>query len=80
MSPAKIKKIRMKLGLTQEQLAETIGVAKLTLSQYETGFRNPSKTVIILLMVLDGLSRKETVEFLDLLKLNADKLKRDGHG
>ena len=80
MSPAKIKKIRMKLGLTQAQLAETIGVAKLTLSQYETGFRNPSKTVIILLMVLDGLSRKETVEFLDLLKLNADKLKRDGHG
>lgn len=80
MSPAKIKKIRIKLGLTQAQLAETIGVAKLTLSQYETGFRNPSKTVIILLMVLDGLSRKETVEFLDLLKLNADKLKRDGHG
>ena len=80
MSPAKIKKIRIKLGLTQAQLAETIGVAKLTLSQYETGFRNPSKTVIILLMVLGGLSRKETVEFLDLLKLNADKLKRDGHG
>jgi transcriptional regulator with XRE-family HTH domain len=80
MSPAKIKKIRIKLGLTQAQLAETIGVAKLTLSQYETGFRNPSKTVIILLMVLDGLSRKETVEFLDLLKLNAVKLKRDGHG
>lgn len=80
MSPSKIKKIRMKLGLTQAQLAETIGVAKLTLSQYETGFRNPSKTVIILLMVLDGLSRKETVEFLDLLKLSADKLKRDGHG
>lgn len=80
MSPANIKKIRMKLGLTQAQLAETIGVAKLTLSQYETGFRNPSKTVIILLMVLDGLSRKETVELLDLLKLNADKLKRDGDG
>jgi len=80
MSPAKIKKIRMKLGLTQAQLAETIGVAKLTLSQYETGFRNPSKTVIILLMVLDGFSKSEAAEFLNLLKVNANKLKRDGHG
>lgn len=79
MSPAKIKKIRIKLGLTQAQLAESIGVANLTLSQYETGFRNPSKTVIILLLLLDGLSRSEAVEFLNLLRLNAKKLKRVAH-
>lgn len=77
MSPTKIKKIRTKLGLTQVQLAESIGVANLTLSQYETGFRNPSKTVIILLMVLDGLSSNKATEFLNLLKLNANKLKRN---
>lgn len=80
MSPAKIKKIRTKLGLTQAELAEMIGVAKLTLSQYETGFRNPNKTVILLLMVLDNLSADEAHEFLYLLELNAKRLKRGSHG
>lgn len=36
-----IKNARKKLGLTQKELAEASGVAKVTIQQYETGKRQP---------------------------------------
>ena len=40
---------RKKAGLTQTQLAEYLGISQNTLSQYETGKRNPDiKTVEML--------------------------------
>lgn len=39
MSPIKIKKLRRKLGLTQEQAAEVIHISKVTWQQWEAGKR-----------------------------------------
>lgn len=37
-----VRKLRTDRGWTQEQLAERLGLTKMTISQYETGARNPS--------------------------------------
>lgn len=50
----RLKESRIKAGLTQEQLAEKLGVAKSTLSGYESGNREP--TVATIAKVLDILS------------------------
>ncbi len=43
----KIRELREKLGLTQRQLAERIGIGKSTLAMYETKDRMPSPVVLI---------------------------------
>ncbi len=42
----RLKESRIKAGLTQEQLAEKLGVAKSTLSGYESGNREPSVATV----------------------------------
>lgn len=42
MTPAKIKKIREKLNLTQDELATILGVTKMTVWRYEGGRATPS--------------------------------------
>lgn len=46
----RLKEARINAGLTQEQLAERIGVAKSTLSGYENGNREPSVAVMAKVM------------------------------
>ena len=60
-----IKRIRNKLGLTQEEFAELFGLAgKNTVSNIETGFRNPNPTITLMLGLLDKLPRKRSIELL----------------
>lgn len=73
MSPAEIKSTRERLGLTQESMAEAFGIAKLTMSQYETGFRQPGPTALILLMVVDSLSNKKALELIELFRKAAKR-------
>jgi transcriptional regulator with XRE-family HTH domain len=40
--PDKIRAARHRANLTQRQLAERAGLAKITISQYEIGLRSPS--------------------------------------
>ena len=62
----RLRKMRLERGLTQEQLAQQIGVAKSTLTGYEKGNREPDVFKIKrILEVLDmdsdyllGISRK----------------------
>ena len=42
----KLKMRRLEKGLTQEELAEEVGVIKLTISNYETGERFPRKEIL----------------------------------
>lgn len=74
MSPKDIKNLRTKLGLTQKDMAEALGVAKLTISHYETGFRTPGPTLLILFMVLDSFSKKSALELLGYFKTEARKI------
>ena len=59
MNPNKFNEIRMNLGLTQDELAKGLGLSKQTVSQYETGFRRPGKTVSIVMRVLASLPKDQ---------------------
>ena len=49
-----LKKIRTEKGLSQQQLAETVGVSRNTISSIETGQFNPTaKLALILCIALD---------------------------
>jgi transcriptional regulator with XRE-family HTH domain len=80
VSPEKFKEIRVKLGLTQKELADIFGIAKLSVSQYETGFRSPSIVIMAMMSLLNSLSEKKAKELLVLIeehsKLVHKKLKR----
>lgn len=41
-----IKKHRKKIGLTQAELADKVGIGRSTLAQYEAGDRNPKKDAL----------------------------------
>lgn len=62
LSPAQIKEIRIKLGLTQKEFEELIGVTSPTVSRWETGVMLPSKTTDTLIRVLAEFP--EAVSFL----------------
>lgn len=69
-----LKKLRTEEGLTQQQLAERLGVTKSVVSYYELQERYPSPEVLTKLAsifhvttdYLLGLSRSETVDLTDL--------------
>jgi len=52
--PALVKRIRKKLGLTQEQLAQRIGVTFSTINQWENGHRTPLPFLMKRLHELDN--------------------------
>lgn len=54
MTPAKIKKIREKLNLTQDELATILGVTKMTVWRYEDGRATPSDEAIVKLTNLEA--------------------------
>lgn len=69
MSPDEIKQMRLgHLKVTQENLAEAIGVTRLVLSHYETGFRRPGATVRIIFRTLESLSQKKSHDLLELFR------------
>ena len=61
----RIKELRIQNNISQKDLAETIGVAPNTLSQYETGKREPDNSTLIKLaqyfgVTVDYLLKNET--------------------
>ena len=72
MSPEQIKALRVSLDLTQAEFGLALGVSRLTMSQYEIGFRRPGSTVLILLRVLDSRSKAKGLEFVKLLVSHAE--------
>ena len=74
MSPDDIKTLRKRLKLTQKDLSYALGVSKLTMSQYETGFRKPGPTALVLLFVLDALPLRKAQELIQLLQQAATKV------
>ena len=59
----RLKEGRINAGLTQEQLAEKLGIAKSTLSGYESGNREPTVATI--------------AKAMDILKIDANYLYQD---
>ena len=56
MSAADVVNLREKLGLTQVEFAERLGVSHVAVHYWETGKRSPSGPASILLKQLQGQS------------------------
>ena len=52
MSPQQIRTIRAWFNLTQQELADKVGVSANTVARWEGGDRNPSRPVVKLLQQL----------------------------
>lgn len=80
----KIKLLREKRGLTQEELAEKIGVSKSSISQWENGMKEPRMGMIQKVADLFGVTKSyiienetqeydpDALEILDMLENNYD--------
>lgn len=44
-----LKKLRIKLGLTQQQVADRLGIGRNNIAKYETGVNEPSDAVVALI-------------------------------
>ncbi len=57
-----IKALRKEKNLTQEQLAETLGVSNRTVSRWETGSNTPDLDMVIILADYFGVEVKELID------------------
>ena len=57
MSPTNLRKLRERLGLSQQGLARRLGVARATITRWENGTRRPSKVAELALRC--GIEAKE---------------------
>lgn len=76
----KVKKLRHEKDLTQQQLAELLGVAVSAISSYESGNRYPSYEVLISLARIfhvstDYLLGLEKLKTVDVSSLNDNEIK-----
>jgi transcriptional regulator with XRE-family HTH domain len=55
----KLRQIRKKCGLTMKELGERVGVAESTISQYETGKRQPDYETLLKIADYFGVSVDE---------------------
>jgi DNA-binding transcriptional regulator YiaG len=53
-SPERIKQLREKLGVTQKELGEKIGVHVITVTRWETGACEPSNVCLKMLLQLES--------------------------
>ena len=76
MKAKEIKSIRDRLDMKQSEFAKYLGVATLTVSQWETGVRKPSKLALAAIKMLEELKlmevqfREEVAKLFD--KINAE--------
>ena len=54
-----LKKLRVQIHMTQEQLAQTVGVSRVTLARWEIGTREPSISYIKKLCSVLGVTESE---------------------
>ncbi|MEG9198879.1 helix-turn-helix transcriptional regulator [Lactococcus lactis] len=66
----KIKEYRKDFGLSQEELAQKIGVGKTTISNYEVGIRSPKKPQMIKLSEVFNVTIDDFFPQVDSLKDN----------
>lgn len=80
----RLKKMRLQEGMTQQQLADRLGVTKSVVSYYELQARYPSPEVLMKLArifhvstdFLLGIEKKETLDLSDLTEEDVATVKR----
>lgn len=72
---SEIKKLRGFLGMTQSEFAQELGISKLTVSQWETGYRKPSSLASRAMILLKELRGEDkTKKIVEEIKKRFDKL------
>lgn len=59
MAPARLKRLRRGMGITQEKLAERLGVTVNSVQNWEMGRRNPDRFIQPALTELEGSISEE---------------------
>lgn len=59
---SKLSRLRIEAGLTQQQLAQTIGVTQVTLSRWEVGIQAPTGRSLIKLASVLGCHAEDLLE------------------
>lgn len=62
MSAQEIKSIRSKMGMTQTEFADALGVSQMAVSHWENGLRRPSGSAEILIKMLKKQARGKKAE------------------
>lgn len=74
MEAAEVKRVRIKLGLTQEELADVFGFSGPgSVGNIEIGCRSPSRLFARMLRLLDSLPQKKAQELLRQLQRSGDE-------
>lgn len=68
MEADEIKRIREKLGLSRDDLAQLLCIGYRSLMHVELGTRNPSKLAVRLLRYLDSLPKAKALALIEELK------------
>lgn len=75
MNKSEVKKLREFLGITQSEFAQELGISKLTVSQWETGYRKPSSLASRAMTMLKELRGEDkTSKIVKKIKKRFDKL------
>ena len=59
MQPETITKVRDRLNMSRQELADTLGMTERAVRQFERGERRPSKTTARLLLFLISFPREQ---------------------
>lgn len=76
MQGTNIKAVRLKRGMSQQELADTIGVTKSTISKYEKGQREPKYNVLRAIAAALGVDWTDLVPAEDQCQIVTDHVKR----
>lgn len=60
VTPERIRKLREALGLTQKEMAEELGITRVTIARWETGTAKPKGLYLKALQGLADKARKKT--------------------
>lgn len=70
-----VRRVRLKLGLSQDDFAKLFALSGPgVVSNIETGYRNPSKTMLMILDVLDSLPLSEAQSLMIKMQKSALKI------
>lgn len=75
-SARSVKAQRTRLGLSAEDYAGLVGVSGMTIYNWEQGTTRPQKAQLAALVAVRGISKREALVKLELLKAEAEKAAR----
>lgn len=74
----KLKEVRQKKGLTQQELAKKLDIKQTNISEYESGKQKPSLDTFIEMAKILDLSLDELIEYIDVHEAYSNDIKKLG--